>query len=97
VFVPPNVNSPLPDFVSENPPPNAPFSTTALSTVTTELFVNVPAPLNVNVPLLVAFPSVAAAPNEIPLAKVRAVVPSLETVPAPTVKTPVPNAPSLAK
>jgi hypothetical protein len=57
--------------------------------------VNVPAPPKVNAPLFTASPNVAAAPIEIPFATVRAVVPSLETVPPFITNTPLPNAPAL--
>jgi hypothetical protein len=95
VFAPPNVNSPTPAFVSVNAPPNAPPRTTALAFVIVAFAVNVPAPPNVNAPFFTVSPNVTAPPNVIPFANVRAVVPSLDTVPPLMTNVPLPNAPSL--
>jgi hypothetical protein len=97
VFAPPSVSSPAPPFVNPNAPPSAPPNTTLLAFVTVAFAVNVPAPVNVNTPLFATSPSVAVAPNEIPFDTVRAVVPSLETVPPLTTNVPLPNAPSLPR
>jgi hypothetical protein len=96
-FTPPSVSSPTPAFVSVNAPLNGPPNTTLLAFVTVAFAVNVPAPPNVNVPLFVASPSVAVAPNEIPFESVRAVVPSLETVPPLNTNVPSPSAISLPR
>jgi hypothetical protein len=45
-------------------PPIAPFRKTSLLAVTVVQFVNVPAPLKINAPLLVAFPKVKVPANE---------------------------------
>jgi hypothetical protein len=97
VFAPPSVSSPAPVFVSVNAPLNGPPNTTLLAFVTVAFAVNVPAPPNVNVPLFVASPSVAVAPNEIPFESVRAVVSVLDTAPPLMISVPAPNAPSLPR
>jgi hypothetical protein len=98
VFTPPNVNSPLPAFVNVNPPPNAPPNTTSLAVVNVVFPVSVPTPPNVSVPLFVTSPIVTVPPSVSPfVANVRALVPSLETVPPLITNVPPPNAPLFPK
>jgi hypothetical protein len=94
VFGPLNVNAPVPLLVNETAPPTAPDNTTSLAVVKVVFDVSVPTPVNVSNPLRVALPSVTAPPKLYAFARVRAVVPSLDTV-DPTIATdPVPNAAS---
>jgi hypothetical protein len=96
VFVPLNVNSPAPNFVKPNVPPNPPLITTGLNTVNDKSCVKVPAPLKVICPFFVPSPIVAAVPENVyEFAKTRAVPSLLEITPAPTVNPPVPKAASL--
>jgi hypothetical protein len=92
VFAPLNVNTDAPDFVNENAPPIAPLKTTTLGVVTVVFEPNVPAPLNVNCPVVVPSPNVTDPSNVYPFANTRAVVESLESVVPPAIDNgPVPN------
>jgi hypothetical protein len=94
VFAPPNVTTPVPAFVNENAPPNAPVNATSLAAVNVVFAVNVPDPPNVNIPLFTASPNVTAPPIVTSFANVRTPTPSLETVAPDNVTIPVPNASS---
>jgi hypothetical protein len=81
-----------------NPPPNAPPNTTSLAVVNVVFPVSVPTPPNVSVPLFVPSPIVTVPPSVSPfVANVRALVPSLETVPPLITNVPPPNAPLFPK
>jgi hypothetical protein len=91
VFAPPNVSTDAPAFVNENAPPTAPLKTTPLGVVTVVFDVSVPVPPIVKTPVFVPSPSVTNPPTEYTFASVRAVVESLERIPAVIVSVPVPN------
>jgi hypothetical protein len=94
VFAPPSVSSPAPAFVNPNAPLTTPSRFTELAAFTVEFAVSTPSPPNVSAPFFTTSPNVTVPPNEIPFAKVRAVTPSLDTVPPLNVSNPLPNAPS---
>jgi hypothetical protein len=92
VFAPLNVNTPVPSFVNANAPLTVLLNTNPLPTVNVVAPVSAVSPENVNVPLFAESPNVIAPDKLNAFPKLRAVVPSLETLPPVTETVPVPNA-----